>query len=123
IHSLKLWSQHSDIVLSYLAGAIINRRLLKVQLQKESFDTEQVERLRKIASEKMNISASEAQQLVFTDVVSNNAYSYADDQIHILIHGNTIDIARASDMLNHQVLSKTVTKNILCYPKEISGFV
>lgn len=123
IHSLKLWSQHSDIVLSYLAGAIINRRLLKVQLQKESFDTEQVERLRKIASEKMNISASEAQQLVFTDVVSNNAYSYADDQIHILIHGNTIDIARASDMLNHQVLSKTVTKNILCYPKEISGYV
>ncbi len=123
IHSLKLWSQHSDIVLSYLAGAIINRRLLKVQLQKESFDTEQLERLRKIASEKMNISASEAQQLVFTDVVSNNAYSYADDQIHILIHGKTIDIAQASDMLNHQVLSKTVTKNILCYPKEISGFV
>ena len=41
-----------------------------------------------------------------------------DDRITIMDKsGNTRDIAEASDMLNISVLSKTVRKYFLCYPK------
>ena len=43
-----------------------------------------------------------------------------DDKIQILYkNGEIVDIAEASDMLNTSVLSKTVRKYFLCYPKEI----
>jgi hypothetical protein len=43
-----------------------------------------------------------------------------DDRITIMDkNGNTRDIAEASDMLNISVLSKTVRKYFLCYPRNI----
>ena len=41
-----------------------------------------------------------------------------DEQIKILYHGGSLkDITEASDMLDVSVLSKTVKKYFLCYPK------
>jgi hypothetical protein len=34
-------------------------------------------------------------------------------------NGNLIDVAAASDLLNIQSLSKTVTKHFICYPKDL----
>ena len=60
----------------------------------------------------------EAEYLVVSDSISNYAYSDMDDRIAILDKGgNTRDIADASDMLNISVLSKTVRKYFLCYPR------
>jgi hypothetical protein len=53
-----------------------------------------------------------------SDSVSNFAYSDLDDRISILDkRGNIRDIAEASDMLNISVLSKTIRKYFLCYPR------
>lgn len=52
------------------------------------------------------------------EVVTTDTYSPEDESINILYKDGTIkDIAEASDMLNIQVLTKTVEKHFLCYCK------
>jgi hypothetical protein len=57
---------------------------------------------------------------VFTDSIKNSAYNPKTEKINILQKdGSLIDIAQASDQLNIQVLSNTVEKFFLCYPKNL----
>ncbi len=118
--SAKSWCNHSDPVLSMLSEGIVNRKLLSVELADEPFQPERIKALRKRAAVTLSISAKEAEYLVVSDSVSNFAYSDMDDRISIMDKdGHTRDIAEASDMLNIAVLSKTVRKYFLCYPRNI----
>ena len=57
---------------------------------------------------------------VITGKVNNSAYNANQFNINILMNnGNLIDVAAASDLLNIQSLSKTVTKHFICYPKDL----
>jgi hypothetical protein len=52
--------------------------------------------------------------------VSNEAYTDGQ-KINILMKtGEVVDIAKASDLPNILALSKTVKKNYLCWPKNVS---
>ncbi len=118
--SAKSWCNHSDLVLSLLSEGIVNRKLLSVELADDPFQPERIAALRKRAAVSLSISAKEAEYLVVSDSVSNFAYSDMDDRISIMDkNGHTRDIAEASDMLNIAVLSKTVRKYFLCYPRNI----
>jgi hypothetical protein len=118
--SAKSWCNHSDTVLSLLSDGLVNRRLLSVELADAPFETVRIDALRKSVADTLSISAEEAAYLVVSDSVSNFAYSDMDDRITIMDkNGNTRDIADASDMLNISVLSKTVRKYFLCYPRNI----
>ena len=118
--SAKVWCNNSDPVLSLLSDGLVNRTLLKVELDDGSFARERVESLRKQVAGHLNITEKEAGYLVVSDSISNFAYSDMDDRITIMDKkGNTSDIAKASDMLNISVLSKTVRKHFLCYPRFI----
>lgn len=116
--SAKVWCNHPDAVLSLLSRGLVNRDLFSVELDNDPFETEMVESLRGKVSGHLAISAEEAAYLVISDSVSNYAYSDLDDRISILDkEGNIQDIAEASDMLNISVLSKTIRKYFLCYPR------
>jgi HD superfamily phosphohydrolase len=116
--SAKVWCNHPDRVLSLLAGGLVNRRLFSVELNDQPFPDEQVGSLRAKVSKHLSLSEEEVEYLVVSDSISNFAYSDMDDRIDILDKkGNTRDIADASDMLNISVLSKTVRKYFLCYPR------
>ena len=118
--SAKVWCNNSDRVLSMLANGVINRKLFSVELDKQSFSADRVEEIRGRVREHLNMSPREAEYLVVSDSISNYAYSDMDDRITIMDkHGNTRDIAEASDILNISVLSKTVRKYFLCYPRFI----
>jgi HD superfamily phosphohydrolase len=118
--SAKSWCNHSDPVLSLLSEGVVNRRLLSVELADRPFPQERTEALRNNVAKDLSISAKEAEYLVVSDSVSNFAYSDMDDRISIMDkNGDTRDIAEASDMLNIAVLSKTVRKYFLCYPRNI----
>jgi uncharacterized protein len=118
--SIKVWAKHSDFVLSYLAGCMIERRLFKIMLQNNPFDEEFVEKIKKTAINANNFPPELIDYFVFTESITNSAYSANDEKINILYKtGELIDIAEASDMLNISVLSKNVKKYFLCYPKEI----
>lgn len=114
----KMWLTHEDIVLSKLADMIVNRKLLKVELRSKPFDKERIEMTRQQVLLKFPNYSKNIDYFVFSDSVSNNAYSSQDDSIKILYNnGDLVDIAEASDILNTRALSTEVKKYFLCYPK------
>ncbi len=118
--SAKVWCNNSDRVLSMLANGLVNRKLFSVELANEPFHSDRVTEIRTRVAEKLSLTSEEAAYLVVSDSVSNFAYSDMDDRITIMEkNGNTRDIAEASDILNISVLSKTVRKYFLCYPRFI----
>ncbi|MBN2681652.1 MAG: HD domain-containing protein [Bacteroidales bacterium] len=118
--SIKVWTSHSDFVLAYLSKCMIERKLFKIMLQNSPFDENQVNQIRNKAIKNLKISPQDADYFVFTESITNYAYSANDEKINILYkNGELVDIAEASDMLNISVLSRNVKKYFLCYPKEI----
>lgn len=122
IASAKVWSDHPDKVLSFLSGNLINRILYRIEIKNESFTSEYVENIRRTVSSIYELDEKDLDYLVYEGSISNNAYRSEDEQIKILFHGNVLkDITEASDMLDVSVLSKTVKKYFLCYPKDVFG--
>ncbi len=116
--SAKVWCNNSDRVLSMLADGLVNRKLFSVEMNNEPFQSGRVSEIRRKVTDRLSISNEEAEYLVISDSISNYAYSDMDDRISIMDkNGNTRDIAEASDILNISVLSKTVRKYFLCYPR------
>jgi HD superfamily phosphohydrolase len=119
---IKVWAEHPDKVLSALCRNFMQRKLLKIEMQKEPFTKQTISSLLDQAARLMGITHDEARYFVFSDMVTNLAYR-PDDQNNIKIlynDGSLKDIAEASDLLNLSSLSATVTKYFLCYPKEIA---
>jgi uncharacterized protein len=117
--SLKYWADHPDKILSGLSSRLSGRNLLAIELQNEPFPKERVKELKRIVRENLDISQEEADYYVFTDTVSNLAYTPEAPEVKILLKsGETADISDVSDMFDHRFLSERVTKYFLCYPKE-----
>ncbi|MEE4198649.1 MAG: HD domain-containing protein [Bacteroidales bacterium] len=121
ISCIKQWAGEKDPVLNMLSERLIHRNLYRVEIQNHPFDPEKIAGLTQKASTLLNLSSADTGYFVFTDYISKHAYSVLDEKIQILYKdGKLVDVAEASDMLNVSVLSKTVRKYFLCYPKEIS---
>ena len=117
--AIKSWAENSDRILSSLCSNMIRRRLFKIELQKEAFSPQRLQEVKKEAKNKLGLSEQQVDYFVFTQSITNKAYSLSSDQIKILYKDNKIkDVAEASDMLSLPVLSKIVKKYFLCYPKE-----
>lgn len=117
--SVKVWSQGSDPVLAPLCKALVNRRLLKVELTKSIPDEEKVAQLKELVVKKYGLpDAKQADYFVFSGSTSNYMYNPERGNIKILFKDGTLtDVASASDMMDISVLSAPVTKYYLCYPK------
>ena len=115
--AIKVWVNHPDKVLSLLSKKLVNRRLLKVEVSKEPFTTDRIELEKQKAAKLLDITVDEANYFVFSNVLTNNAYSSDKENINILMkNGEIIDLSSASDNLNISALSKPVQKYALCYP-------
>ncbi len=122
IASAKVWSDHPDTVLSILSNNLVNRSLYRIEMRNEEFPPEYVGNIKNVVRDLYKLEDRDMEFLVHQDSISNNAYSSEDEQIQILYHGGILkDIAEASDMLDISVLSKTVKKYFLCYPKDALG--
>ncbi len=118
--SIKVWANHNDAVLSYLCRCIRDRKLFKIEIQKEPFSLDYITAIRSKIRQQIDCSNHALDFLVLQGDISKNAYSANEPHINILHkNGSLRDIAEVSDMLNIEVLSKMVTKYYLCYPKEI----
>jgi len=121
--SIKVWAKHKDKILATLCSNLVNRQLFRTEIRNTPFKTEHVEDIRKSVMKLYDIDHEDSKYFVFSDVAKNNAYDPVNDKINILFKDGTIqDITRASDQLNVDVLSKTVTKYFLCHPKQIEIF-
>lgn len=120
IASVKVWAEAGDPILLRLCRNLLDRKLYKVELQSTPVPLERRRELRQRVMKSYGITAREAAYFVFAGKVNNSAYNANRFNIHILMNnGRLIDVAQASDQLNIQSLSKTVTKHFICYPKEL----
>lgn len=118
ISAMKAWVSNDDFVLKNLSKMLLNRDLLKVKVKAQPFSKQIVEEKRSKVIATFNISEEEASFFVFTGKLENQAYSMEKDTINLLKkNGKIIDVARASDQLNLEALSKSVVKYYMCYPK------
>jgi HD superfamily phosphohydrolase len=117
--SAKYWADHDDIILSDLSGRLMRRDLLAIELQNDPFPQDRVKKLSTLAGDLMKIDPGLTDYYVFTDSISNPAFTPDAPEVKILLKsGKTADIASVSDMFDHRFLSERVTKYFLCYPKE-----
>ena len=116
--ALKVWSTHTDKVLSTLSTGMINRNIFKVEISSEPISEDRKKELTLHISQQLGITLSEANYFVSTPSIEKNMYAPADDSIDIIYKDGTIkNIAEASDMLNISLLSKKVKKYYLCYQR------
>jgi hypothetical protein len=118
--SIKVWCDCDDKILAKLSSNLLERKLFKIEMQSVPFSAAYKKKLVEKVCKRYKISVKEAQYFVFNDKVNNSAYNANKFNINILMNnGNLVDVAKASDQLNIQSLSKTVTKYFICYPKEL----
>ncbi len=117
LSAIKEWTNHEDKVLSSLSKMIIDRKLLRIEIQHKKFDQEVVNKKINIVCKQLQFSKREAAFFVFHDSIKNQAY-HQEKPIYILNKkGELKDIAVASDQLNLQALTNPVIKHFICYPK------
>jgi HD superfamily phosphohydrolase len=117
--SAKYWADDSDKILSDLSGRLLRRDLFAIELQNEPFPVKRVKELSNSAGRLMNVQPELEDYYVFTNSISNLAYTPDTPEVKILLkNGKTAEISTVSDMFDHRFLSERITKYFLCYPKE-----
>jgi len=120
VPSIKVWGEHPDPILSTLSHYLINRILFRVEMQNEPFDPVYVAAIQKMTAKQYHLTEEEITYFVQLDKVENKAYNPKHDKIKILIGKDSLfDISEASEQLNIAVLPTTVSKYVLCYPKDV----
>ncbi len=119
--SVKVWSNHPDQILSDLCNRLVNRRLFRVEMQTKAFDPEYIGMLKQKVILQYGLAPDETGYYFTCDKVENKAYNPSHERIMIKGKSNElIDISEASEQLNNAVMPTTLSKYLLCYPKEIS---
>ncbi|HDZ05902.1 hypothetical protein LCGC14_0122550 [marine sediment metagenome] len=117
--ALKEWQYSSDFVLSALCEMIINRKLLHIKVKKDSISDSKFLIQQNKVKKRYKLTDEEASYFVFKGELKNKAYDREHQTINILRkNGKITDVAKLSDHLNLNALSKTVIKYYMCYPKE-----
>ena len=119
LSAIKEWTDSSDKVLSLLSKMIVDRNLLKVEIQQTQFSETDIDAKISELKSTMNLSDSEARYFVFQKQIQNQAYNPSMPIKILNKNGELKDIAKASDQLNLQALSKPVIKHFVCYPKQM----
>jgi HD superfamily phosphohydrolase len=116
---LKVWQHHEDPILSELSKRIVHRNLFQIELRSQPFSNEEVETTIQNVAKGLGLSREDATQFVINDTIHNSLYS--EEGISIQFKNGTVqDFAEASDQLNREILTRTVSKSFLCYPKELA---
>jgi uncharacterized protein len=116
--SMKVWCEHNDIILSQLSCFLTQRRLFAVEISDAPPEAVRIEKMKKKAAGFYKIPADDAGYFVFQGTITNNAYDPQKDKILILNKdGSLTDIAKASDQLNVSILSASVSRYYLGFPK------
>lgn len=122
--SLKVWINHSDTVLAFLSNSLLKRKLFRIIIRNDAFQQNEIDAVKQaIKAEWSQLSETEAGYLYMQGTITNNAYNPETDKIKLLYrNGEVNDITQASDQINVSLLSGTVTRHFLIFPKTIQAF-
>jgi len=114
--AIKKWQYHEDFVLSTLSQGLLQRKLFKIEMSNDAPDPQRITRDLETIASTYGITTDHAKYFISQSCVSTNMYSEKDDSIDILYNnGNIRPITKASDMLNLELLSREVQKQIYCH--------
>ncbi len=119
--AIKQWQRSDDPILADLAHRLMNRRLLKIRLQKDPFQPDYIQQLRKKLVKRLEITPEEAEYYVFSGQLKNQAYTENSEE-PILVWfkaGYLMDLSEATDMPSIHALAAPVIKHYLCAPSEV----
>ena len=117
--SVKEWQNHPDLVLSYLAKSITNRKLFKIKIKSTPVSKAWEEKTLHKITETLTNDHKISSYFLMTGEITNKALNRNEENILILSKsGKVRDIRDASD-INLSALTKTVRKYFVCFPKEL----
>jgi HD superfamily phosphohydrolase len=117
--SAKMWSGHSDRVLSLLSGNLIRRSLPRVRISDTPVPDNRIGDIHHVLMEKGHFTPEECTYLAWAGTISNKAYSIASEPIKIIYNNGEIrELAEVSDIFQVQNLNATKKKYFVCFPKE-----
>ncbi len=116
--ALKAFMNHEDFVLSYLSKAIVNRRLFRIELKDEAFESDYEAQVRQKIGNHFQLTDEALSFLVIKGKETNMTYSKSKNEISILMKSGKVK--PMSEISDHGIESKIITKYYLCYPKNIS---
>lgn len=118
--AIKVWVNHPDVVLARMCQGIVDRKLYKIRLRKDSFSEADCSIYKERALKKFKIKPEDLHYFVFTGNISNSAYNPQSEPIKILNRdGSQMELTTASDQLEVAILSSPVHKNFLCCLPEL----
>lgn len=118
----KEWTRHSDQILASLSRRLIERKLLKIKLGSEEFNPDLLKRLRIDFASESGLNEVDASFFIFTGEIANSAYRPDEEHIKILMKsGKVLGIHEASDQMRIPMLSQSIKKHFICYPKNLEN--
>ncbi|MDP4679715.1 MAG: phosphohydrolase, partial [Cyclobacteriaceae bacterium] len=118
--SMKFWLNHEDFVLATLSNMLLNRKIFRIEMSNSAFSKDLIRKVREEVAQHYGISEKEAQSLVGSGKISNEAYISSGQKINILSkNGEIVDIAKTTELPNIKAMSKIITKYYICWPKGV----
>lgn len=118
LSAAKQWIHQDDPVLKFLSQSFIHRKFFKIEMSNTPFDEEKIKAIKENIHKKLRYHPDLERYCFHQGKLVNNTYNEQDDKIKIMYKdGSTIEISKASDLFDFKLLSRTVTKFYLTYPK------
>jgi HD superfamily phosphohydrolase len=117
VAALKAFSAYpGDEQLAYLSRSILNRRLFRVEMSETPFPGAYQEAIRQQI--RKNFSSHDPHYLFLSGSEANTAYSTSKEEIKILMKSG--EVKPMSEIHDHGVQAKIITRFYLCYPKNMT---
>ncbi len=115
---IKVWTTHTDSVLSDLCKRLLHRNLFKVQYITSNQITTEVERIKNMLRQTLGIQEQDMHYYFVQSSTSNMAYKNDDEKIQILFKNQEIKpISEVDNTLIQATVSEHVKKEYICYAK------
>ncbi|HMY84868.1 MAG TPA: HD domain-containing protein [Saprospiraceae bacterium] len=113
--AIKQFAESRDQSLAFLADAILNRKIFKIELSKTPYSDEKITELVQQVGNTFHLDEKHAAALVFHGSETNEMYNSKKDEIMVLMKDNSV--RPFSEVSDYPVDKTEVVKFFLCYPK------
>ena len=121
LSAVKSWQYEEDKILAFLARSLQERKLFKIKLQEDSFDSKKIETVKHQIMKRFELNELDADFLIINKSITTYLYNPKQVEIKILgKNGKLQDFDKASDQWSSLAMQKAVTKHYCCYPKSAS---
>ena len=118
IGAMKSWQYHTDFVLKTLSTMLLNRDLLKIEIQHKEIPATKISDKIQLVMQQFNLSEDQASYFVFSDSISNQAYRMDKDTINLVtkkgIYDSYLLVKKALLFMEKQIYPMPTT---VCEPK------